>query len=830
MTVTVESGNGGWSEYTLSRKKLKKGAKLIAGDIALGDAICQSTDYKSGQYFRLVISFKPEENVTPKRAREIVKEFMKHLLHGYSNDEFHLDIVEHTDTENLHYHIRVPKLNLFTGTQLHYHYLSDIDRKDKIHQYLEIKHDLLSPLEEKGIKPSAGKKAKQIQKWRKEHGQEPFVFTKKKDRDMAKERMFDFFSDAIKSGYIESFEEVIAELEAMGLTIAKVDYDRTKKFDYITIENDTGKLRLQGEIYGRKFYEHSGEDRAAAIASGGSLEARNRYDRPSLEQAEAALERANKQRSKFLEARFRTARERALSSHQAPSPSDRAGDRDRGRSQEEKRKDSERSVRHKRELHRSDHGKNKVLGEIENDRNRNDIIGRVREARKRAEARNRSIREQTESDLRRIREQYTKIDEALSGQLDQFNEQRNGRRQSLDRLAEEFIEPTEEDYRAIEEAAQSRGHSNEVETHLAGLIQYFGKQFIRFKQRIDAANRSLVEGLTGGIKALEERVVMEELNRFKREINLAEYAQSFGYAVDRKKSTKISPVLKKDGDTLIVGQSKADGHYIYFNANNDSDRGSIIDFVKNRTGETLGHIRKRLRNWLNIPQPQVERVEVKPAALDEIELQLAKDNAVAYWDSIEEKKLFTGDLRHIPSKYLVSENVDDVKFDGNQWYFALRDADQEICGVEIRNKEGKNARLASGHKKGIFAVGGFSADHCKKIILTESTIDAKSAEVIAGGGTYWSHTFISIGGNAGIVAERALKKLCSQLPNAIIIIATDNDEAGDKHAQRLMNIIGNDREYERFRPTEKDLNDDLPKFKAEQVQKQQRTQSRGIRR
>lgn len=830
MTVSVESGDSGWSEYVIGVDELRNGAKLIMGDLKLGDAICSSTDYKTGQYFRMVVSFSTEENITSEQGRKISKEFMKLLMHGYRDDEFHQDIVEHIDTENLHYHIRVPKLNLLTGTQLHYHYLSDIDRKDKIHQYLEAKYNLLSPFEKRKLQPDPREKVKQINQWREGHGQKPFDLSTKKGRGEAEERLSDYISEAIIDGLIKSLDDVLGELKGMGFIIANVGHDNGKNFDYVTIQNKDGKIRLRGDKFGKRFYEYNREDRAEAVRSGKSLKARNRDDRPSLEEAKRALDGANRRRVHFLEKRFRRARERALSSIEASFASNRRGDRDRGADKQEKRENSKSGVRHKREPEGTNQRENKVLGVVD-ERNRIKINERVREARKRAEARNRIIREQTEEDLKRIRTECRRIENEVSEQLSEFNKWRNERRNEINRIADEFIDPTEGDYRSIKDTARIRGHNSEIETHLNGIFQYFGSKFDLFKQRIDKGSKGLIGVITDTLLGRIEEVKIEELSRFKCEINLAEYAQSFGYAVDKTKSTKVSPVLKKDGDTLIIGQNKSDSHYIYFNANNNSDKGSIIDFVKNRTNETLGHIRKRLRTWLNIPQPNIERVEVKAATLDEIELKVSKDKAFTFWNDIEDQSFFARELRNIPNNYLSEGRTSkDVKFDGEQWYFALRDSQDEICGVEIRNKEGRNARIGAEHKKGIFAAGGQDAKACEKIIITESTIDAKSAEVMERDATYWSHTFVSIGGNAGIIAETALKELCDRLPNADIIVATDNDTTGDKHAQKIKDIIGHDRNHTRFRPLGKALNDDLPSFRANRKKKRQKTNTQGLRR
>lgn len=90
-----------------------------------------------------------------------------------------------------------------------------------------------------------------------------------------------------------------------------------------------------------------------------------------------------------------------------------------------------------------------------------------------------------------------------------------------------------------------------------------------------------------------------ELEQFKRQINLVEYAQTMGYHLDRKESSQSYKVLRHDnGDKIMVATNQS-GHDIYFSIRDDRDNGSIIDFVQKRTETSLGQIRKTLRPWIS---------------------------------------------------------------------------------------------------------------------------------------------------------------------------------------------------------------------------------------
>ena len=852
MTVDIQntSSGSGWSSYVLGRNGERKDATLIKGDTVLADKITESLDYKSGDTVRFVISFDKDDNVTQEQGREIVKEFFAEFMHGFREDEYLLDIVEHTDTDHLHYHGRIPKLNLLTQTQLKlYWHKSDLGFKKAIIDKLAEKHGLVTGEQKRRLIPDPQQRVKQINEWRREHGQKPFDLSSKKGRGEAEERLGDYFTEAVKSGFVDNLDEIKAELEALGFAVVKEGFDKGKEFHYLTIENDSGKLRIKGDIYGTEFYRHSREDRTKAIINNQSIREGSGSDRPSRSDIDRTLQRERKKRLQFIDKQYSGARKRAYErlhkatngvkkeQHQDPKspakspspyrPIDRRNHRNIGNSLllQGQREDQPRKDRSGERRHEVVQSKRNDRGEVENDRVREQAIKRVRAIR----ARQKQERRELQTAQRALRAEHQRVIEQFSVQisreLDKATTEREQRAGELGSVLRDAYRAKPTDYQAIAEATHERGYRREIIRGLKAIIQRTTIGISKIKHLYDRRAKGIVGQFRDRVIKAGKEKTMQELNHFKSTINLAEYAQSFGYEINRKKSTKISPVLQqKDGDTLVVGQDKKDGHYIYFNVNNDSDSGTVLDFVQKRTGETLGKVRKRLRQWLGMPNPQVERVQVQPAALDEIELGMAKEKAQKLWNSLSQTgvSLFRGELRGIPIDTVKTAKDSVRRDDQGNWYFALRDANGEICGVEKRDKDGRNARIAgAGQKKGIFAFGGQDPELCEKIIVTESTIDALSAKYISDKSTHWTHAFVSIGGNAGIVAQKAIKELCDKLPKAEIIFATDNDQAGDRHAQSLMKIIGKGRNYARHRPQNKDLNDDLQQIKVQRMAERQ---------
>jgi len=88
-----------------------------------------------------------------------------------------------------------------------------------------------------------------------------------------------------------------------------------------------------------------------------------------------------------------------------------------------------------------------------------------------------------------------------------------------------------------------------------------------------------------------------ELDAFKREIDLRQFAFSLGYEMDRHESWRGSTVLRRGADKIVVKRN-GNGHYVFFSVRDDRDNGSIIDFLQRRQNLSLGAVRQMLRPWI----------------------------------------------------------------------------------------------------------------------------------------------------------------------------------------------------------------------------------------
>jgi hypothetical protein len=526
VTVSIINGSGaGWSPYVLGRNGDREHSLIVAGDTLLGDKICQSADhYKSGSAVKVVVSFTDEDKVTPERGCEIVKDFLKEFMHGFREDEYHTDIVEHTDTDHLHYHIRIPKLNLLTGTQLKvYFHKTDLDYKIATIDYIAQKHDLTIGTDRKKLVPDTGRRLEQINKWRREHGQKLFDLSSKGGRGEAEDMLLDYFIEMNMQGFIESLGDITTELESMGFEIVKIDRDKGKNFDYVTVQNDSGKIRLKGDIYGTEFYENNREDRAKAISNNRGFSAGSQSDRRSRNDIRQALHKERQRRLRWIDKQYGSARKRAiqrLQEEQRPF--------DNEHSENEKTATKSSSPSHpytwsvnrnfgnslfpqtvtKRNISEQNSDwdwRGKILpdettqrkGIEDDDRITTTAIRRVRGDREGSERRAELIRAEFEKAIRRN-------GEAISRQLDHYFGERKQRWQELSAIVAKHIDPTEYDYQAIERATKERGHRRKIEEDFDASISIIRASldnlFRRVKQEFGRRTQNLIEGVVNEIK------------------------------------------------------------------------------------------------------------------------------------------------------------------------------------------------------------------------------------------------------------------------------------------------------------------------------------------
>jgi hypothetical protein len=310
-----------------------------------------------------------------------------------------------------------------------------------------------------------------------------------------------------------------------------------------------------------------------------------------------------------------------------------------------------------------------------------------------------------------------------------------------------------------------------------------------------------------GVEKVKENRA-DELTEFKIKINLAEYAGAVGYELDRAESSRNSLVMRRGEDKIIVA-TDADGHGVYFSVRDDSDNGSIVDFVQRRKGLNLGQVRRELRPWLGRSE-DIPAHQRQPRALP------ASKNRQGVIQSYSKMTVPDG-VPYLEERGIAVETLRDPRFchvirtDKRGNVVFPHYAATGLAGYELKNKNFTG--FARGGEKALWRSANLET--ASRVIICESAIDCLSYAQVTGDA---ESAYISC---AGAMSQEQRKTLQSVITAALergadVVSAVDRDEAGDVlHAQ----LVEMGATHEHRPPQAGDWNDRL---------QQQQAQARGV--
>jgi hypothetical protein len=298
---------------------------------------------------------------------------------------------------------------------------------------------------------------------------------------------------------------------------------------------------------------------------------------------------------------------------------------------------------------------------------------------------------------------------------------------------------------------------------------------------------------------------MDELERFKVEINLTEYAASRGYHLDRRASSRNSIVMRHSAtdDKIVVARGKTDRHWIYFSVRDAGDHGTIVDFVQRRDRSTLAEVRRELLSWIGADRPpaapELYRRSMTARTVDRQAVSHAFEEAFSVSSSA----------------YLHARGIRPTTLSCERFAGTFRqDAKGNVLfphldGDGLAGFESKNHAWTSFSPGGVKALWrSRSTPGDRRLVLVESAIDALSFHQLRPE----PHTgYASTAGSLSAHQRALLAETLGALPpGAVVILAFDADLGGERLADQVRELGG--AEFVRVRsPIGKDWNDCLKK-------------------
>lgn len=262
-----------------------------------------------------------------------------------------------------------------------------------------------------------------------------------------------------------------------------------------------------------------------------------------------------------------------------------------------------------------------------------------------------------------------------------------------------------------------------------------------------------------------------ELDAFKRKVDLRQFAVSLGYEMDRRESWRGSTVLRRGADKIVVKRNH-NGHYVFFSVRDGRDNGTIVDFLQRRQNVNLGAVRQILRPWIgrSVTPPQLPALE--PTSTNRMRVECAYRRMVH-----AQRYPYLERERCVPASVLLSLRfAGRMRIDsrGNT-VFPHFDA-SGLCGYEIKNRGFTG--FAAGGQKGLWFSHTRPDD--RRLVLAESAIDALSHAALFPDAQDQTR-YASLGGKPSSRQTDLVQATILRLPEgAEIVAAFDADEAGRK--------------------------------------------------
>ena len=268
-----------------------------------------------------------------------------------------------------------------------------------------------------------------------------------------------------------------------------------------------------------------------------------------------------------------------------------------------------------------------------------------------------------------------------------------------------------------------------------------------------------------------------ELDAFKREVDLRQFAVSLGYEIDRRESWRGSTVLRRGADKIVVKRN-GNGHYVFFSVRDDRDNGTVIDLLQRRQNLSLGAVRQILRPWIGRPAISSQFPKLEPAGPDRMRVE------GAYRRMADAQRFpYLEHERCVPAAVLLSPRfAGRMRIDrlGNT-VFPHFDT-SGLCGYEIKNRGFTG--FAAGGQKGLWLSHTHPAD--RRLVLTESAVDALSYAALFPDAEDKTR-YASLGGKPSSRQRELLQATIAKLPaKAEIVAAFDADDAG----RQMVEVIG----------------------------------------
>ncbi len=746
---------------------------------------------------------------------EIIDEWRKTFFCGLLSYQYNDLWINHEDKNRTELHYIAPRLETSTGLSYNPYFVTrDFHKKDLFQEYINLKYnlssfkdnqELTSRYDNKNISSEISKIKKDIDKAITLLIEEEVICNRHDLIEQMREWGYEIYNLGKESISFLHSDVVNKKGESFPVTMKGKQYAES----YTGWENLEREVRRKSQTVGRGVKRNIGEIRAELdrIIEQQASTNRKLYERKS--RGDSGEDRNQHQQEDRRGVKFNREssteevridginRTRTLSNKQSKIGSNIGEFRDNLNTQEnERRQDSSQ---------REDIQKETIRRTLRDDRVRAEINRRTTEResvqRRVTEAVNRRNEYSNERNKKRLHRNNSAINKRAKRKSirESRREQRKSKQHDISFKRFEYTD--DHNYRTTERQLSKRKHRKVFTRIIRRITNSINHLIERVERGFDNRNKSIKHELDRSNRSILRRVkegANQELERFKTTINLAEFVTLFGYTKDKIKSSPSALVLRNDEteDEIVIGLDKENNHYTFFNANDDGDNGTIINFIQSRIKKRLGY-RKICREWIKNPEPK-EYILVQASTKEAIRIS-------NYWQQLPQDP--SSLLRFRKLSYKTTEwlgEQDNIAYNDSDkiFYFKML-AENNICGILKMSQEEES--LIDGSRRGILEIG--EIDKANRVVMLESPLDMSFYREF-GRGQKEDFYLCTMGASAETIKE-SLEEILDHSKDISFILAFDNNERGNSHVDEISKVIKDEHLIHRDKPTTRDWSSEL---------------------
>ncbi|MCB2380333.1 toprim domain-containing protein [Hymenobacter sp. BT635] len=305
-----------------------------------------------------------------------------------------------------------------------------------------------------------------------------------------------------------------------------------------------------------------------------------------------------------------------------------------------------------------------------------------------------------------------------------------------------------------------------------------------------------------------------ELDRFKRDIDLVDYAQRQGYTIKKESRRGDWHHLVKDDEHVIV--TRKGDHQVYLNTGDDRDAGSIIDFAKTRGGDghglNLGQVRQQLREYLDgapaparqyatqyATPPDAARLSSLPVGDPELAArQTEEERRTRLISEVLGVKKELTDRGYLHGRGITDATLDSPAFQGR--IFTAQQNEHRNTAFPLYNEHGlASVEQKNEHYKSLLPLpkNGIWVSHptegkdtpVERVVVSESAIDSLSHFQLKHGQDPKNTLYIATSGTPTEAQIALIQRVIDKQAPQEVVLANDRDAGGRQFNINYLNEL-----------------------------------------